>query len=157
LIDVEGAIEQGETSEIEFKSTLRTNLHTGQKDSKMEYAVIRTIAGFLNTNGGTLMVGVSDDGTSVGLDVDGFENEDGLLLHLTNLIRDRMGVQYHTYLDTHFAEYEEQRILAVECSKSVSPVYVKDGREERFYIRTGPSTSELTGYEMQTYIGRRFN
>ena len=144
-------------SDIEFKSTLRTNLHTNQRDSKMEYAIVRTIAGFLNTNGGTLMVGVSDDGTSVGLEVDGFENEDRLLLHLANLIRDRMGGQYHTYLDTHFSEYEEQRILAIGCNKSSAPVYVKDGQEERFCIRTGPSTSELTGYEMQTYIGRRFS
>ena len=72
-------------------------------------------------------------------------------------VRDRMGGQYHTYLDIHFSEYEEQRILAIGCNKSSSPVYVKDGQEERFYIRTGPSTSELTGYEMQTYIGRRFS
>ena len=157
LVDVKTAIDEGESSEIEFKSTLRTNLHTGKQDPKMEYSIVKTIAGFLNTNGGTLMVGVSDDGTPVGIDVDGFENEDKLQLHLANLIRDRVGGQYHTYLNIHFAEYEEQRILAIECNKSSSPVYVKDGQEERFYIRTGPATSELTGYEMQTYIGRRFS
>ena len=154
--DIYSAIDEGENSEIEFKSTLRTNLHSGQKDQKMEFAVVRTIAGFLNTGGGKLMVGVSDDGEAVGLDVDGFENEDRLLLHLANLIRDKIGGSYHTYLDTHFADYDDVKILAVECSKSTSPVFVKDGRDERFYIRTGPSTTELSGYEMQDYIERRF-
>jgi hypothetical protein len=102
------------------------------------------------------MIGVADDGTTVGLDIDGFENEDRLLLHLANLIRDRIGNQYHLYLDTHFAEYEDHRVLAVECAKSSSPVFVKDGQESRFYIRTGPSTSEIIGYAMQSYISGRF-
>src|ERR1700704_5238042 len=52
----------GSGTNIEFKSTLRINLHTRQKDSKMELAVLKTVAAFLNMSGGTLVIGVADDG-----------------------------------------------------------------------------------------------
>src|SRR5205823_2592336 len=42
-----------ETYEVEFKSTARWNLREGRKDKRMEDAVVKTIAGFLNTDGGT--------------------------------------------------------------------------------------------------------
>ena len=43
-----------------LKSTLRTNLHTNSRDPRMEQSVLKTIAGFLNTNGGVLTIGVTD-------------------------------------------------------------------------------------------------
>ena len=55
-------IATGESDDVEFKSTLRTNLHTGQIDDKMQSAVLKSIAGFLNAKGGTLLIGVADDG-----------------------------------------------------------------------------------------------
>ena len=52
--DLSKVVMNGESEAVEFKSTLRTNLHTGNKDPRMELAVLKTLAGFLNTNGGTL-------------------------------------------------------------------------------------------------------
>jgi len=80
-------VEQGENTTIEFKSTLRVNLHTGQNDAKMELAILKTIAAFLNVNGGTLVIGVTDDGNPVGIGADKFANEDKMYLHLVNLIK----------------------------------------------------------------------
>lgn len=80
-------VDDGESSEVEFKSTLRVNLHTGNKDRRMEMAILKTIAGFLNTNGGILIIGIADNGTPVGIDNDGFENEDKMSLHLVNLVK----------------------------------------------------------------------
>lgn len=51
LLSINDIIVIGESSEVEFKSTLRVNLHTGSKDPRIELAVLKTIAGFLNTNG----------------------------------------------------------------------------------------------------------
>ena len=147
----------GESSEVEFKSTLRVNLHTGQKDPRMEHAVLKTIAGFLNTNGGVLVVGVSDDGTAQGIEVDGFANEDKMGLHLTNLVNDRMGPAAATWLHAHFEDYDGHRVLTVKCQPAKGPVYVKDGNKESFYIRTGPSTTELTTSQAHDFISRRFH
>lgn len=89
---------KGESEAVKFKSTLRTNLHTGSQDPRMELAVLKTLAGFLNTNGGTLIVGISDDGSPVGIESDGFPNEDKMALHLVNIIKSRMGIQAMTNL-----------------------------------------------------------
>ena len=75
-LDLRAVIDQGESDVVEFKSTLRMNLHTRAADKRMEQAVLKTVAGFLNTNGGTLIVGVSDAGTPIGIDADKFPNED---------------------------------------------------------------------------------
>jgi predicted HTH transcriptional regulator len=81
----------GEGDVVEFKSTLRTNLHTGQPDERIQLSVLKTIAGFLNAGGGTLVIGVDDDENVLGLAADAFPNEDKMGLHLVNLIRDRVG------------------------------------------------------------------
>ena len=105
----------GESDQVEFKATLRINMHTGQKDARMESAVLETIAGFLNTRGGRLIVGVRDDGTPVGIDADQFESEDKMGLHLVNLVNGRMGPQTMAFLHVRFDEYEDRRVLMIEC------------------------------------------
>jgi hypothetical protein len=147
----------GENDAVEFKSTLRTNLHTGAADKRIELAALKTLAGFLNTNGGTLIIGVSDDGAPVGIKTDGFPSEDKMSLHLVNIFKDRMGPEAMTAMNIHFDDYEDDRVMAIRCKRSSSPVYVKDDNIERFYIRTGPSTTELTLSQAQSYIKQRFN
>lgn len=155
-LDVEELIRGGEGLHVEFKSTLRVNLHTGQKDPKMELACLKTVAGFLNSRGGTLVVGVSDDGETIGLDADGFPNEDKMNLHLVNLLRSRVGPQHMMYIHPRFEDRDDHRVLVVECWPSNSAVFLKDGAVERFYIRTGAATTELSGSQTQDYIKRRF-
>jgi len=59
-------IKKGESEKIEFKSTLRTNLYTKEIDKKIELSVLKTINAFLNSNGGTLLIGVNDKGELLG-------------------------------------------------------------------------------------------
>lgn len=156
MVDLISLVESGESEAVEFKSTLRTNLHTNNRDQRMEQSVLKTIAGFLNTNGGTLIIGLSDDGNPVGIEVDGFENEDKMSLHLVNIIKARMGISAMTNVHIHFDDHKNSRVLVVNCQNSPSPVFVKDNEIERFYIRTGPSTTELTASQTQEFIKQRF-
>ena len=146
----------GEGDSKEFKSTLRKNLHTGSKDPKMELAVMKTIAGFLNSEGGTLYVGVADDGSAIGLDEDEFANEDKILLHVTNLINSKLGQAYNLYINFYIEDYEDKRILVVNCLPSKSAVWLKDGGDHYFFVRTGASTSDLRGPAAQSYIEQRY-
>ena len=155
--DLSKVVMNGESEVIEFKSTLRTNLHTDNKDPRMELAVLKTLASFLNTNGGTLVIGVSDNGNPVGIQADGFDNEDKMNLHLVNIVKSRMGIPAMTTLHVHFDDYEGYRVMVVKCRKALKPVFVKDGDTERFYIRTGPSTTELSPSQTQDYIKQRFS
>ena len=161
-LDVANVIASGESSATEFKSTLRMNLHTGQPDTRIELAVLKTIAGFLNTVGGTLFVGVADDGMPVGIGADKFSDEDRMALHLINLLKERIGGQHALNIHLRFEDYsvpdggEGTRVLAIECDPSRTPVFVKEGSTERFFVRYGPSTQELTGETAQAFIRQRF-
>ena len=72
-----------ESHEVEFKSTARWNLREGCKDKRMEDAIVKTVAGFLSTDGGTLLIGVNDRREPIGLAHDTATvkppNADGLL------------------------------------------------------------------------------
>lgn len=154
---VETLIAQGESDSVEFKATLRTNLHTGEKDRRMEDAVIKMLAGFLNTDGGTLLIGIADDGGVAGIDADEFKNEDAMSLHLTNLVRDRMNdVSLMSHVKVTFEDCDGKRVLRVVCSPSTSPAYVTEGADEVFYMRAGTATEKLTGRKMMDYINFRF-
>jgi predicted HTH transcriptional regulator len=132
------------------------NLHTGEKDTRMELAIVKTIAGFLNMVGGTLVVGVNDDGVPVGLAPDGFPNEDRMNLYLVDILKTRLGAPAMLYIHPRFEDYQNERVLVVECQRSRSPVFVKDGNVERFYIRTGAATTELTASQIQQFMKQRF-
>ena len=153
LIDL---IRAGESDSAEFKSTLRTNLHTGQRDKRMEDAVLKTLAGFLNTQGGSLVIGVSDEGTPLGVEADGFPDEDKMSLHLVNIVNDRMGPSAWATIHANFDDYEDHRVMIIRCERSSSAVYLKNGNAEQFYIRTGPATAELSSAQLVDYIKHRF-
>ena len=153
-IDV--VVQSGEGKTREFKSTLRMNMHTKQPDPRMELGCLKTVAALLNTYGGTLVIGVADNGDPVGIEADGFPDEDKMLLHFSNLVNSRIGPEYEMYIHPHFEDYRRYRILAVECMPAKSAVYVKDGNTERFYVRSSAATRELLPSEMQTYIKQRF-
>lgn len=153
---LEELIGTGETTTVEFKCCLRKNLHTGQADPRIEHSALKTIAGFLNAGGGKLIIGVADDGVPVGIQEDGFESEDKMYLHLVNLLNSRIGPKHMMYIQVRFDDYRTRRVMVVECGRAASPVFLKDGSTERFYVRTGASTTELTPSQTNEYVAQRF-
>ena len=79
-----------------------------------------------------MVIGVSDDGSPVGIQADEFENEDKMGLHLVNIVKTRMGIQAMTSLHVHFDDHDDCRVMVVTCRKASTPVFVKDGDTERF-------------------------
>ncbi|NVO14054.1 MAG: DUF262 domain-containing protein [Rhodoplanes sp.] len=156
VLSIADLIASGETDAVEFKSTLRTNLHTGLPDEKIHLAALKSIAGFLNAKGGTLLIGIADDGEALGLSNDAFPNEDKMGLHLVNLVKDRIGDVFLPYVHSHFDDYDGQRILAVRCEKGPKPAFVKDGAAQRFFVRGGNATTELIGSSVMDYVKQRF-
>lgn len=155
-VTVAELIAGGETDAVEFKSSLRVNLHTGQPDPKMELAVLKTVAAFLNAKGGTLLVGVADDGRPLGLAADGFPSEDKMALHLANLIDGRLGNVFRPYVHPRFDDQGDARVLVVRCEAGPRPAFVQDGAAQRFYVRGGNATAELAGPDVTDYVGQRF-
>ena len=154
--NIEKIIETGETSVIELKSTIRTNLKTGEKDPRMEKAVLKTLVAFLNSKGGTLLIGVADDGTVIGVDEDSFENRDKMMLHLNNLIKTQIGGEFLPYITYRAFDMDGKTIIKIDCSRSESPVFLKEGKVETFFVRSGPSSIDLHGTDMLAYANHNF-
>ena len=153
--DILRLIRDGESERLEFKSTLRTNLETGETDKRMEKAVLKTIVAFLNTDGGNLLIGVDDDGEVIGADLHSFENKDKMGLHLTNLISSKIGNSFLPYISFNLVDFDDKVIIRVKCDPCPLPVFYKDGKTEIFFVRSGPRTEELTGTTLLGYVKNR--
>lgn len=149
-------IESGESDYVEFKSTLRYNLFTKKNDREIEHATLKTIAAFMNASGGTLLIGVDDHKKLLGLKADNFLDHDKLLLFLTRLIQDRIGMQQTAFVRAAVEELNGSELVRIDVKPSTLPAYVKNSKDEYFYVRSGPSTSQLKVSDIYEYINSRF-
>ncbi len=147
---------EGEHSRLELKQTLRYDGKTKDVNKVLEKAVMKTIAAFLNAEGGSLIVGVTDNGKVYGLeddyntlvrkDRDGFEN------HFNLILKTMMGAEFRQYVHLSFESIEEKDVCLIEVASSGKPVYLKANGSEEFFIRTGNTTSQLKISEVNSYI-----
>lgn len=157
--DVHEMILNGETDTVEFKSTLRFDTKKGEKNSGLEYVIIKTIAAFLNTEGGTLIIGVDDDGNILGLDADiktlTKQDVDGFQLHLTQLCRNYIGADLISHIKVSFPEIEDKKICMIKISKSSRTIITKfEGRED-YFVREGNSSRSLSREEQSRHEKQR--
>jgi Putative DNA-binding domain len=151
-------IKHGETATLEFKSSLRWNLKAGKPDPTMENAVLKTIAAFCNTKGGELLIGVADDQSILGIEHDGFPNNDKFQLHLRNLLLDRIIPSIAGVVEYAMVSIDGKTICHVTCHPSKTELWLKPDKNtpERFYVRVGPSSNELTPRDAVAYIKNHF-
>ena len=147
----------GESSDLEFKSTLRWDIKAAKTNQQVERAVLKTISAFLNSGGGILLIGVRDDGSVEGIESDRFLNEDKFLLHLWTLIRTAFGRDVSPYVKTSLEKIDDKSVCKVRCLRSSRPVFLRQpGFEEEFFIRLGPSSVALAVSEALKYIADHF-
>jgi len=161
-----------EAKHLEYKSTLRTSATTGELVRVLETAVLKTIAAFLNsTEGGTLLIGVADDGTIHGLESDyvtlareGKGDRDLFQLHLANILGASMGAAAGTAVSVQFHTIDGHDLCRVHVSPSAVPVEAKvsidkHGQTEKktaFYVRLLNGTRELDDVERDKYVAGRW-
>ena len=142
----------------EFKSSLRYHIHKKQHDEVITHACLKTIAAFLNSDGGVLLIGVEDSGEICGIEHDGFPNDDKFLLHLYNYIQEWLGNQHASKIKTDMMTLKGKRICRVECQPcSGEWAYLKRKGEEEFLVRVGPSSKPLLPSEILPYTASRKN
>ncbi len=153
----------GESAGIEFKSTARTNLHTGARDDAIELAVAKTVAGFLNGQGGVLIIGVDDSGAPVGLDKDlGLMKQpdhDRYELWLNDYLESTLGKPSLAFISTTFEQVRGTDVVAVHVRPADAPVFLNEPGGHRtadFYVRMGNSTRKLLTDEFAKYRPSRW-
>ncbi|MBT3363119.1 MAG: DUF2779 domain-containing protein [Chloroflexi bacterium] len=158
-VDLIYRINQGESKKLEFKSTLRWNLFANKADKEMEYMVLKTIAAFCNTDGGELLIGISDTGSVLGIESDKFPNQDKFLLHLGNILDERIEPLVVDLVDYDIINVDGHPICQVICKKSTNEaIWLKKGKDQyEFYVRTGPSSKVLPTPKAIKYIKKHFD
>ncbi len=150
-------VRSGESRTLEFKQTLCLDVKKGTKEAYIEKMVLKTIAAFLNSQGGTLLVGVADDGNITGLrsEMDSFfkASRDEFLKHFKNILKRSIGETFYPLIDYDTVDVNGVQVLRVDCRESDKECFV-DSTE--FYVRTNPATDQLNGEKMVEYIRRRF-
>ncbi len=157
----EELIKRGESKTLEFKSTLRWNLKEDRKDLRVTHASLKTIAAFLNTEGGDLLLGVADDGSVVGIERDRLDGDDRFMLHLAQVVRNALGDRAGTCIDPKTQMLDEGTVCVVSCQRSPEPVLMRWKGMERarkgdFFVRSGPGTVKLPPASAKVYIRTRF-
>lgn len=154
-------LDKGESSAVEFKETARYNTHTGLPDKAIELATLKTVAAFLNSSGGTLVIGVDDQGRPTGLDRDiatlkTRPNTDGLEQFLRVMFNERLGKDHCAFIAVDFVLLDGVSLCVVRVPPSSSPVFVTDAAVRRLYIRSGNTTQSIDGEELFRYLRKRF-
>ena len=149
-------IEKDESEKLEFKSTYRYSLHKKNYDNGLIHEVLKTLSAFLNTSGGMLIIGVSDDKKIIGIEKDGFKSSDKFMLAVEQVMIKFFGKSVASKIKVRIEEYQAKKICIIECEKASEPViidhYADKKTKELFFVRTGPSTVQLGLREYQKYL-----
>ena len=157
LSTIEDLIARGESLGVEYKSSLRWDYRDNQVSKALTKVVAKTLAAFMNSQGGTLLIGVADDGEVLGLDKD-FDslgskgNRDGFELTFRNAIGSYLGEDKNPCIELTFSEVDGKTVAVAACEPHNSPVFVEDGDRSEFYVRAGNTSRPLDVKEASEYI-----
>jgi len=160
---IKSLILQGESKNLEFKQTFQHCIKSKKKEKYIEESCLKTIVGFLNTEGGVLLIGVEDSGLIPGINLERKihhkESNDKFILHMKDKIKSRIGMffdskEQKSVIDIRWIEIDDVTVLEVTCLPSEEEVFLDN---ENFYIRLSPSTEILTGKNLSSYLIKRFH
>ena len=136
---------------MEFKSTLRWSAKTNEDAEWLQKDVTKSLAAFMNGQGGVLLVGVADDRSIYGIERDmeilaavGQGGRDGFLQAIANVVNTHLGAGVSALLRMQFAEIDGRQICAIAVRPSPEPVYLHDKKAEQLYVRLGTTTRALS-------------
>lgn len=165
--DIDELIRRGESDRLEFKSSARWNLHTKARDEKIELVIAKAVSGFLNADGGTLLIGVNDAGRPVGL-VNDFAvvkspDPDRYELWLRDLLATTLGQPAAVQVVIDFTpvtvDDAATYVCRVTCPASPRPVFLRPGKggtQPELWVRNGNSTRQLKVDEAVDYVMDRW-
>ncbi|MEI6707563.1 MAG: ATP-binding protein [Methylococcales bacterium] len=159
--DIFSIIQQGEGSHLEFKSSLRWDMVESRINRSLEGVVLKTLAGFLNSPiGGTLLIGVTDNGDIIGLEKDyqtlKKPSQDGFEQNLMTSIANNLGTDLCQFVHVLFHVIDDKDVCRLIVSPASRPVFLDQGNAPKFFVRTGGGTRDLNIQEALDYIHGRW-
>jgi serine/threonine protein kinase len=180
--NVGALIASGESDTVEFKSSLHhpyrplpeelaRKVEAGkinatqaarEVEKGLHQSVSKTLAAFLNSSGGTLLIGVDDTGGVLGIEADypylqrGKQNQDGWQLSLRNIVNRALGEEVWGIIHVSLVTHEQSAIAVVQCPPRSSETWHSDGGKHIFYIRSSSATESLQGPTLTRYVRERW-
>lgn len=158
-VGIEELLGSAESQNLEFKSSLRWDFEKGYTVKVLEQVVVKAAAGFLNSEGGDLVIGVDDSKVVLGLEGDYGSSQrigdrDGFERHLNGLLRNAVGDATLAFVTANFHQVDGKEICQVSIEPSDHPVYVpgEDGQGQAFYLRQGNATRSLDPKQALDYV-----
>ena len=152
-----------ESENLEYKSTYQWDTKQNkQNPDVLKPIIVRTIASFLNAKGGTLLIGIDDEGKVLGIenDLNIFNGSfDDLQKNISNYIADTIGKEHIHQIGIKILPIDDKNIIRIDVEKSFTEVWIKykGSRDEEFFVRFGPTSNRLSPKEASEYINRNFN
>ncbi len=157
---LEQLVKNGEHENLEFKSTFRWDLRSQKVNQHLEKSVMKTVAAFLNSQGGQIILGIDDDKNLIGMGSDyatlGKQNADGFENHFSHIFHNMIGPELRSLVKLNWHKTNEKDFCIVSVAPSSKPAFLRTDDNEEFYIRTGNATTSLKLSEASNYINSRF-
>jgi len=115
-----------ESATLEFKSTLQWDVVQGKVNKNLRDSVLKTVAAFLNSAGGTLVIGMEDDRTIHGLENDvrvTGNSLDRFEQLLASLISDRIGAEFSHLIKMRNETVDGKTVWVVDVEHSLEPAF----------------------------------
>ena len=152
---IEQILAEGEHEWIEFKSTFRWDVNQKKVNKNLEKSAMKTIAAFLNSGGGQLLIGVDDFGNIVGLDADykslPKSNADGFQNHFNHIFHSMIGPNFRQFIELAIQKVGDKDCCLIRVISADKPAYLRSDEQEEFFIRTGNTTTSLKLSEASAY------
>ena len=158
ILSVDELIERMETKQIEFKQTARTAVENNAPEKVINDGIIKTVAAFMNSGGGTLGIGIDDDGNIVGIEPDlaKFKGDqlDQYQNWLTTLLLNNIGAaETGSCVSFRLENKNEKDVCLIDVQHSMTPVYAQTSKGRHcFFVRMNNTTRLLEGPDIQKYI-----
>ncbi len=151
----------GESETVEYKESIRWDVRSQIERESLRDEIVQAVAGFMNAEGGVLLIGVTSDGTVAGLEPDmklikRNPTPDGLCLMVANMLRDRLGGSAAGRVSFNIVVRDGKPLLVLAMERAPRPVFARVRDADRFYRRIGTSTVEFDARETVEYVLQRW-
>jgi Putative DNA-binding domain len=155
--DVHDLIKRGESQFVEFKSSGHWDMKLNNKNETLTFEVVSTVAAFLNSNGGTLLIGIADDGKPIGLEKDyklcgQRQDRDGYEQWLRGRLSKHLRKAMMEFVGVDFEIVEGVEICRVTVKHAPKECYLRVGDNKEFWVRIGNAKNRLDVEESVEYI-----
>lgn len=156
-ISIPELLAKGESHNLEFKETLEYDIRQNQQNRGLNKECLKTIAAFLNTDGGTLLIGVSDSGEVKGISRDlkfvRGNNSDGFEQKLRSLINDSFDPSPLGKVSISFEELQEGTVSKIDVQPVNKDTIIHFDKD--VYVRDGNRSIKLEGRALTDWIRQR--